>query len=177
MSDVPPTRFPDDPTGETVVSGPGLDTQPMLKATRDLLAHWRARHGPTGVPARRSFDVVDLGPWLGDLAVWDYMGDRDDYLCRLFGSRSVERLGIEMTNGWLRDYPAGLGPRLRRHYDGARLGAAPLLVLIPRPILPNPRDPRERFRAEKLVLPLSRSGEAVDCLMSYLVFVPLPEAD
>lgn len=176
VSDEIPIGGPHDPDDEILVAGDDIDRTVSRALTRQLLAHWRARRGPRGVPSRRSIDMVELGPWIGDLAIWDFVAERDDYLCRLYGSRLVARLGVEMTRSWLRDYPAGLGPRLRAHFDRARLTGQPLLIVISHPIRPNPPDPAARVGAQKLVLPMIRSGDDADCLLSYLVFTPPAES-
>jgi hypothetical protein len=54
-------------------------------SARDLMAYWEARRLGRPMPVRRDLDVLDLGPWLGRLSLYEALGD-GDYRCRLRGT-------------------------------------------------------------------------------------------
>lgn len=65
-------------------------------AMAELVAKWRARAGGDGLPAWRSFDVVDFRGWYGHLLVSDH-GDGESPFCRLFGSKLSDLFGADFS--------------------------------------------------------------------------------
>ena len=53
--------------------------------TQRLIAYWQARCSGRRIPARADLDVLDLGPWLGRLSLYEALPD-GDFRCRLRGS-------------------------------------------------------------------------------------------
>lgn len=149
---------------------PDLENAIRQPANFTLLEYWEERRGPLGVPPRAAFDVLGLRPWIGMLSLWDHDPGRADYRCRLFGSSETSRLKLEMTNRWVSGYPEGLGGYLVAQFDRVRDSAAPILVWMPRPVTGAMKADAKDLRAEKLLLPITRSGSAVDCILSQMVF-------
>lgn len=152
------------------VRGPALEAAIRQKANATLLEFWRDRAAASRIPKRGDFDVLKLRPWIGMLSIWDFDRERADYMCRLFSSSETARLKYEMTNRWLGDYPAGIGPHLVRQFDRVRESAAPMLVQMGKPVAAAMTSQAEGLRAEKLLLPLTRSDAEVDCILSQMVF-------
>ncbi len=134
--------------------------------TFSLLDLWNQKRGGNPHPQRRDLDVLDLRPWLGWLAIYDYLPDRDDYFCRLFGEHVRRTIGTDMTGRHMSEYPPDLYAAIRSQYDDVRRTGRPLLAHFMSSAVVVGEFQRARFPAEKLILPLSRSGTQLDCFLT-----------
>lgn len=130
---------------------------------------WLERRGDRPFPLRKDLDVLDLRAWLGSLAIYDYSAEKDNYFCRLFGETIRRAVGTDMTRRWMSDYPDDLYQRIRGQYDMARQQRVPLLTRFISSAMIVGEFQNNRFPAEKLILPLSRTGDAVDCFLTYSI--------
>lgn len=155
--------------------GPGDESMLLMDSNRRLFRRWiAAGHGEWMVP-RDAFDVVELGDLIGSLCVYDRDEDRDDYRCRVFGSAVVDDLGVDMTGRLMSTYPEQLRQAVRRGYDSALKDRRPfvsvhLLVRTGHDV-PYPRE-GGRALHEKLILPVTRSGRAIDCFITHVARMP-----
>lgn len=138
--------------------------------TGRMLDFWMERAGQEMPPRRDAFDPVDLKPWIGNLSIWDYHAEADTYICRLYGSRLVERLGKELTSQPVDHYPMGLAPSIQAQFELMRTLGQPVLIEVTAPIMPESYANRNKLRIEKLLLPLTRGGKTVDCVLNWYVY-------
>jgi len=127
---------------------------------RELFAFWHRLCDGRPWPLRAQLDIIDLKPWLGQIAMLDYERDRDDYFYRVFGSELAHELSAEMTNRWVSDWEPALAADLKRQYDKVRATGHPLVVC------PESEELIRSRPFERLIVPLSRSNESVDCFLS-----------
>ncbi len=145
--------------------GASLESHVITAAARDLYALWRMKRSLAEFVSRRDMDIVELSPWIGRLAIHDYLPDLDDYICRLFGETVRRRIGMDLTRRRLSDLPPPIGQRMRARYDRVRTSGEPLLCHIMSFAMQLGLPENERFPAELLILPLSRSGCDHDCTL------------
>jgi len=138
--------------------------------TERMLDFWMERAGQDMPPRRDAFDPVDLRPWIGNLSIWDYIAGTGSYICRIYGSRLVERLGKELTNLPVEQYPMGLAPSILGQFELTRTLAQPVLIEVTDPVMPESYAGRTNLRIEKLILPLTRAGKTVDCVLNWYVY-------
>lgn len=134
--------------------------------TFSLLDLWNQKRGDHPHPLRSDLDVLDLRPWLGWLVIYDYLSDEDDYYCRLFGEHVRRSVGTDMTRHRMSEYPPYIHTAVREQYDDVRRTGRPLLAHYMSSAVVVGEFQRARVPAEKLILPLSRSGEGVDCFLT-----------
>ena len=150
-------------------SGASLVEHIESSDTAALFALWNrkaAAVAPAPV-ARRDLDVLELGPWLGWLVLYDFDATRDDYRCRVFGDYVRRHLGMDMTNRFLSDYPDPIMRTVRSQYDLVRRLGEPLLLHYMSSQILDGEAVETVYPAEKLILPLSRGGNAaVDCFLT-----------
>lgn len=147
----------------------------LLPSNRRLFRRWlEAGLGEWMVP-RSAFDIVDFAELVGSLCVYDRDEARDDYLCRVFGGSVAEDIGVDMTGRYLSSYPEPVHAVIRAQYDRVAASRRPL-VAIYRVAQVERSDlyPREhgRFLHEKLILPVTRSGRAIDCFITHVGRLP-----
>jgi len=75
--------------------GTSLESHLISAAARNLYALWRMKRSHAEFVSRRDMDIVELSPWIGRLAIHDYLSDVDDYVCRLFGETVRRRIGMD----------------------------------------------------------------------------------
>jgi hypothetical protein len=118
------------------------------------------RHGAT-MPARASFDVLDLKYILGSLNLVEVLRDPLRFRYRVHGTSCVALLGYDMTRKFVDDYPdAVYRTRVRRNFASVVESRRPRCDLGKREIVD-----RRIIRFEALILPLAADGETVDMLM------------
>lgn len=145
--------------------GAALETHLITASTQELYALWRSKRSRDKFILRKELDIVELSPWIGRLAIHDYLSDTDDYICRLFGETLRRRIGMDMTRHKLSDMPQDIGQRMRARYDRVRISGEPLLCHIMSFAIQLGEPRNEHFPAELLILPLSRSGCEHDCIL------------
>ena len=154
---------------------PGDDALIVMAANRRLFKRWmEAGHGEWMVP-RDAFDVMDLADMVGSLCVYDRDEARDDYLCRVFGGSVAEDLGVDMTGRYLSSYPERLHRVVRDQYYLVMASRRPLVntYRVVRVELADgfQREDR-RFLHEKIILPVTRTGRAIECLITHVARMP-----
>lgn len=145
--------------------GAALEEHLITTAARDLYTLWRKKKSLTEFVSRRDMDIVELSPWIGRLAIHDYLPDQDDYICRVFGETVRRRIGMDLTRRKLSELPPEIGKRMRARYDRVRGSGEPMLCHIMSFAMQLGLPESERFPAELLILPLSRSGSDHDCTL------------
>lgn len=150
--------------------GSELPGKVAVPLTRQMLDFWMERARQEMPPRRDAFDPVDLKPWIGNLSIWDYTAETGAYVCRLYGSRLVDRLGKELTSQPVEHYPMGLAPTIRAQFELMRTLGQPVLIEITNPIMPQNYANRKNLAIEKLLLPLTRGGTTVDCVLNWYVY-------
>ncbi len=150
----------------------GSELRPKIIAplTESMLDFWMDRARQEMPPRRDAFDPVDLRAWIGNLSIWDYTAETGAYVCRLYGSRLVDRLGKELTSLPVEQYPMGLAPTIRAQFELMRTLGQPVLIEISDPIMPDSLSKIGEAHIEKLILPLTRSGKDVDCVLNWYVY-------
>lgn len=77
----------------------------LLPGAEDLLAHWNANRGASGLPDRSSFDPLSLRPYLGNLLIVDVEDGQPErrYRYRLIGTEVADMSGRDMTGRYFED--------------------------------------------------------------------------
>lgn len=131
-------------------------THPQLRA---LLHLWSGKRGARRMPARRDFDVLELGPWLGHLHLVEVVDGGRDFLHRVYGTALALTFGTDFTGKPMAAIPEAVRDLIRQSYAQVQVSGEPRVV---------DDDPLARSaigRVEKLILPLSSDGVAVDRLL------------
>lgn len=149
-----------------------MDT-PMLELKhpklRSLLSYWHAKRGDRDVPTRTAIDPLEMSEWLGNVLLIDVTPD-GEFRYRLYGTGFVVEFGKEMTGRSIEDLPPDQQKLIRDEYRAACATGLPsartytaefdIATLIRRP-----SDGTKIATWERLVLPMSRAGDAIDMLM------------
>lgn len=126
---------------------------------RDLFAFWQARRGARAMPTRRAIDAIDLWAWLGNLILIE-RASAGEFRYRVYGTGLAEYYGRDLTG----KTTAQLRPEVRAlvlaEYSEVCRTGQPLLVTHTR------RVREQRTPVEKLILPFSGDGEAVERLLA-----------
>jgi len=147
-----------------------------MAANRRLFKRWMAAGHDEWMVPRDTFDVMDLADLVGSLCVYDRDDGRDDYLCRVFGGAVAEDMGVDMTGRYLSSYPERMHRIVRDQYD--------LVMATRRPLVNTYRVVRveladdfqredRRFLHEKIILPVTRTGRAIECLITHVARMPV----
>jgi len=143
---------------------------------RTLLTLWREKAGERRFPRRDDLDVLELQPWVGRLALVDH-NPKDGYRYSLYGTDIARRTGHDLTGVSLRERDVEIGELVRRQYDAVRDLAAPALVFFPVFEDLVGHELQTGALVEKLLLPLSRGGAVVDCVMIHSIEFTLDGGD
>lgn len=149
--------------------GAGMERYFEDPSLRRLYANWLSRRLESWPVRRQDLDPAELEPWLGFLVVYDYLPDRNDYICRVQGERAESHVGLDMQGALLSRYPEPLLSEVRGQYDRVRAAQEPLLVHFRLTAVRAGRAVSTPVRAEKLVLPLSHSDGTIDSFLAAIV--------
>lgn len=144
-------------------SVPFRDADSRLHAVFD---YWQAKRGTRPMPARRDIDPFELRSVLPYLMLTDVEpGPRFRY--RLFGTAVVEAFGLDATGRYVDDVMIG-------RYKEFLLGLYRDILAMKKPIYSTSiygtsRD--AKMWTQRLMLPLSSDGEAVDMVLACQVFL------
>lgn len=138
-------------------------THPELDELCDL---WTAKCRGRMMPARDDIDLLELGHWLGHLALVDVV-DGTEFRYRLFGDWLAERYGARAKPGGPEELGGETGRVARSDLAKACAYRAPVFVL--RPVVPTSGC----AQYAEVVLPFSEDGETVDALV--VAAYPLPK--
>jgi len=129
-------------------------------ALRGLYDHWRSLPATGGVPAWRAFDPVAVVPCIGWLLVADITREPFGVRYRLVGERLTALYGRELTGCDLASlYLPDFRARVLEAYLAVATDGAPRYELLTFYDLPG------KYDYHRLMLPFTRSGEAVDIVM------------
>ena len=132
-----------------------------LVAGQAIQTLWHQKSIDGRLPARAAFSIDDLRPWLGRLILTDILPGLDLYY-RVHGTRCAELLGQELTGKRLSDLqPPEIRERVRAEY--AQVIACRRPMVFQR--LHTYGD-RGTHLVERILLPLSHTGDAVDQILS-----------
>lgn len=118
---------------------------------------WRSRCAE-GLPARRDFDVMEFGPWMGNLQLLEVLDDGTDFQYRLHGIHLVELVGKDLTGRRMTQL-RGLGEKLIPEYRKAWRSRKAAYLEKRVAVAKKPVE------IKKLILPLATDGQAVDMMM------------
>jgi hypothetical protein len=140
---------------------------------RRLYDYWQARRRGRRYPARLDIDPVDIKYALGNVSLVEVAGDPPRFRWRLVGTLLVQRLGYDMTNQWVDDYPnEAYRQYLIDSYRTIVATGEPTAALNERDIDGKPR------RFEILRLPLAEDGQTINmiliCSMYFEALPPRP---
>ena len=129
-------------------------------ALRGLHDHWRSL-APVGVvPGWRAFDPVAVVPCIGWILVADIVQDPFGVRYRLVGERLTALYGRELTGRDLESlYLPDFRARVLDAYQAVVIGRAPRYEMLKFYDLPG------KYDYHRLMLPFTRSGDAVDIVM------------
>ena len=130
-------------------------------ALSELFTTWSKARGRRAFPKRSDIDPAKLSrSLLPHMFVADIVGDPPDFRFRLAGTQVVQNVGLELTGRFLSELPlSGLDPIVEEY-------RAAVYVCEPRySTLSYISADGYRRRVERLILPLSRSGNGLDTLI------------
>ena len=144
-------------------STPFQDADPRLRQVYD---YWQQKRGTRAMPARRDIEPMELKAVLPQLILVDVEeGPRFRY--RLFGTAVVEAFGSDPTGKYIDEVMVGA-------YKDFLLGLYNDMLASKKPIYSTSiygtkRD--TKLWTQRLMLPLSSDGQAVDKVLAVQVFI------
>jgi len=144
-------------------STPFQDADPRLRQVYD---YWQQKRGTRAMPARRDIEPMELKAVLPQLILVDVEeGPRFRY--RLFGTAVVEAFGSDPTGKYIDEVMVGA-------YKAFLLGLYNDMLASKKPIYSTSiygtkRD--TKLWTQRLMLPLSSDGQAVDKVLAVQVFI------
>ncbi len=139
---------------------------------RELYEYWRSKHRGDRLPARADVDPLDIPRLLKHIAILEVVGEAEDFVFALAGSRIEEVHGRALKGVSLRQLQEEfkVSPSVRRCLDAV-----------------NSREPQFQrtsltefgkayWACRRLILPLSSDGERVDALLMGAVFSSVTDA-
>lgn len=134
-------------------------------SSADLIRLWERKRPEGGLPARAGFPAEALKPWLGNLMVLETVDGRDgepDFVYRLHGTHLTTLWGHDLTGTRVSDLPAEQATALMREYREAFHSRAPVHI-------PGRQMVRKDYlQVEKVILPLTVKGDAVEQLLVWM---------
>lgn len=115
------------------------------------------------MPARHEFEIQELKPWLGHLALIT-LGETATF--RLCGTNLIARFGADMTGRCPDDVSDELRPDIQSAIEHVRANRAPLASKA------HIHVQGQKVTCSELILPLSDDGEQV----SMLLYASYPES-
>lgn len=140
----------------------GQNAQEKLSALRSL---WESKRDSEPLPGRGDFDVLELWPWLGHLALIEVIGGGADFRYRLHGTALVDILGTDLTGRRLSELTETMQAVAGREYREALTSREP--VSFTRIRFNRTTDHRQ---VSNLILPLAADGQTIDMLLFAIYF-------
>lgn len=156
-------------TGSTdgILGAANPDTDLRDPRHRELYAYWLAKKGARRAPRRADIDPVDLPALLPYLFIFEVFHEPRDYVMRLLGTTLVAVLGRDFTGAHFREmYDGGLAARVREQYDHVVDQWQPVYDQLDASWMA-----KDYILYERLLLPLSNTGERVDRLLGCSFFL------
>lgn len=136
---------------------------------RKGLALWQSARGPRRFPVRHQMSPRALGPLLRNTALIKVLEDGAEFQIRIIGDAILAAQGDHvqgMTTAEIEDQLPGYGMLLHRIYSRVHRGSEPLAFAGE---FRREADGKA-FDHEHLLVPLGESDDAVDHLMSFVVY-------
>ena len=131
---------------------------PILKR---MVAFWDAKRGTHDVPLRGDFDPLEFWFAVGYVSLIDVTAPPRRYFFRLDGTRQVELFGVDFTGKYLDQVYDAAGLKIAEQSYGAAVEQGEPQYHV-RQVEFHGRP----IQYEIAILPLSRTGERVDMLMT-----------
>ena len=133
---------------------------------RELHQYWLTKHRDGRLPRRSDIDPLEVPRLLKSLALLEVVGEAEDFVFVLAGSRieeAFDRTLKGVTLGELRQTDE-ITPSAEQYVAAVR-------SRIPQHQQADMREyGKEHWACRRLILPLSSDGERVDCLLTGAVF-------
>jgi hypothetical protein len=133
----------------------------------EIHAYWLAKRGQRRMPSRWDIDPAEIPRLLRNLMLIDVSHDPIRFRYRLIGTNVVDATGEDRTGKCFDavDFIAA-NPIVREHYVTAVTTGEPVHAMEPFPV----RGTRLTYEVERMLLPLSSDGVAVDMILAYFDF-------
>lgn len=132
-----------------------------------LYEYWRKMKGSRAAPARRDIQPTDFPALLPNIFIFDVEYEPRDYVLRLLGTQLVRGLGKDFTGAHFDEmYQGGVAETLRRQYDWVVSRWEPVYDRLDASWMD-----KDYIYYDRLLLPLSDTGERVDKLLGCALFI------
>jgi hypothetical protein len=140
------------------------DSLPQIQhpALRALHRLWSAHVVDGEPPLRSQIDVQHLAPWLGSLLLLDVLPG-PDFRYRVYGSEVATLFGKDRTGSRVRDFATPAAELMPFDYEAA-LESRDAHVVARTRLVRVAKQTGARL-VEQLILPLRRSGDAIEQLL------------
>jgi len=138
---------------------------------RELYDYWVSKRSDGRLPGRRDIDPLDVPRQLKNLAFLEVVGDAEDFVFVLAGSRIEEVHDRSLKGVSLADLQEAFekSPNTGDYVAAVRSGE-------PQYQQANLKEyGKEHWACRRLILPLSSDGERIDCLLLVAVFSSVGE--
>ena len=144
----------------TSVTAPTLQDMAELGDLSQLLSMWLDRRKSGGLPARASFDPLDMRKLLGRIVIVDVLSEPQRFRFRLVGTEWVTRFGFDPTNTFVEDFP-----RVQSRAFIKDVMSKAVQERVPLMVRRSVIIEGQYFRYGMLLLPLASDGKSVDMIM------------
>ena len=138
----------------------GLDEQIELPRLKALYRLWYERRNGLSMPDWDSFDILEMGAWIGNLTLLEVIPEPLDMIYRVFSTRVSENLQRELTGRRLSESEHLIPKDVRDSYYDVLRGGLPCLHH-----LDDISNAGASVTLERLVLPLSKDGRRVNMIL------------
>ncbi|KJE37074.1 hypothetical protein UF64_01730 [Thalassospira sp. HJ] len=145
-----------------------LDETAPAKA-HDLLAFWHKHASKRQLPTRGDFRPGNLGPWIEDISIYEYVPEKDDFQIRLEGENIVALTG--------EDWRGAFACEVDSHFSTSLHAAMTMVRMTGEPQLHHLQVFQKDWQsAIRLLLPvlLQKPGKE-DVLQVFLAIFPIDE--
>ncbi len=140
---------------------------------RELYEYWRSKHRSDRLPARADVDPLDIPRLLKHIAILKVVGEAEDFVFALAGSRIEEVHGRALKGVSLQ--------QLREEFEVSPIKDNYVAAVRTREPQYQDANLKEFGKAywacRRLILPLSSDGERVDALLMGAVFSSVTDSD
>ncbi|WP_259782305.1 PAS domain-containing protein [Aestuariispira ectoiniformans] len=134
---------------------------------RELYSYWGEKKGDRRVPRRADIDPVDIPRLLPNIFIFDVIREPRDYVLRLLGTSLVSVLGKDFTGAAFdKMYQGDTAKILRYQYDWIVDHWEPVYDRLDAAWMS-----KDYIYYDRLLLPLSDTGERVDKLLGCALFI------
>jgi hypothetical protein len=130
-----------------------------------LYRHWAAKRGGRRFATWTDFDPLELRPWLGSINVVEIEPGSGRYKFRIFGQSAASLLGVELTGRHADELPEFIVDTVLKDYAALIETGVPIYK-----VREIGGAGERRLRVQRLLMPLSARGDALDMILSALHF-------